>query len=148
MRKRRRGKHARCSVIGAIKLAIAAKTVGFFGVDDHLFNSKALLTGKKMGLVTMEKENRMYVIVRMRDFYNEGTRKDIVAKSEWDTDAMTFATKAEAKREAERLHRQSNTGIYYLAHNEYGRAAFVARHVTRVHRSIKKRYWNLERRAA
>lgn len=85
----------------------------------------------------------MYVIAKLRDFYNEGTRIDLVT-GEDQFMAETFESRDEAEKKEKELNRKVKSGDYYLAHNEYGRAHYVTRHVSRVKKVIKNRYINLE----
>lgn len=85
----------------------------------------------------------MYVIAKLRDFYNENTRVDLVT-GEDHFRAETFETRAEAEKKEKELNRKVNSGIYYLDHNEYGRALYVTKHVSRVKKVVKDRYFNLE----
>lgn len=85
----------------------------------------------------------MYVIAKIRDFYDEDTRVDLVTAGNPCT-AQTFGTRGEAEKKEKELNRKVNSGDYYLAHNEYGRALYVTKHISRVKKAVKDRYINLD----
>ncbi|MBY5407417.1 hypothetical protein HFO98_02840 [Rhizobium leguminosarum] len=82
----------------------------------------------------------MYALLKMRDFYNEGTREELVSEG---FDALLFGDKKSAEAEADRMNKVIHSNDYHLSHNEYGRAFIAAKHLSRISKSIKGKYINL-----